>query len=164
MMLDKSRLDIVMKDSFVIYGLSGQVPSSFSKAASESVEIVDALWRKVANGIVSQGAGPRPEMVGATTPADGLKPPQIIDYFAGSALEFTEFESKTIPAGAYLRYLHEGPKSEVDDSFRDAYLNIYANSGLADRNAPHLEIYPAESDPSAEILSFEILIPIISPD
>jgi predicted transcriptional regulator YdeE len=159
---NRSKLDIVFKDSFLLFGLSTKAPSSFSTEAPNSTEILVVLWGKLIAALIAAGESPHREMFGATCPADDEVPPQVIDYFAGSTLAIEGLETISVPAGMYLRYVHNGPKSAVEDSFRDAYLNIFAKSGLTDRDALHLEIYPADFDSSAEVITFEILIPINS--
>ena len=64
----------------MLYGLTGQNPSTFNDGAADGTVIVDALWRNVLNGIVAECASSGLEMVAATTPADAFIPPQIIDY------------------------------------------------------------------------------------
>lgn len=159
--LNTSGLDIISKEEFILFGFSTMAPSSFSPDAQKSVAILDLLWWKMVGAMGEAGESLHREMIGATSPADKNSPPLVIKYFAGSTLIFPGCETMLVPAGNYLRYIHTGPKSALDHSFKVAYLEIFTRSGLLERQAPHLEVYPVANHPTSDVFTFEILIPIM---
>jgi predicted transcriptional regulator YdeE len=53
-----------------------------------------------------------------------------------------------------------GDIKNIEEGFQNAYNVAFPASGLDGRNGQHLEIYPENYDPSAGVISFEILIPV----
>ena len=71
------------------------------------------------------------------------------------------FELVTIPAGNYLELAHRGNISTIAQSYGEAYGVAYPQSGLAMREAPHLERYDTTLNPESDDYSFGILIPVV---
>ena len=70
------------------------------------------------------------------------------------------FELVTVPAGNYLELAHLGNISTIAQSYGEAYGVAYPQSGLAMREAPHLERYDSTLDPNTDDYKFGILIPV----
>ena len=88
-----------------------------------------------------------------------------MDYFAGVLVDkniptpegFTECE---VPTGNYFCVTHNGPISNLNETFGKAYGVEFPAAQKEMRNAPHLEIYDSEKDPMDPSYSMVLGIPI----
>lgn len=148
-----------------IFGIRRIVPSSFNDALASGENSADAIWQEFIPTVIEAGLSPQRVMYGVSWPADELTPPQHVHYFAGFELGEDEsvtdgFEELEVEGGNYFTYIYVGSMKSVDAGFLNAYNVAFPDSGLTPREGQHLEIYPADYDPSAEVTTFQILIPV----
>jgi len=147
-----------------LLGIQEIGPSSFNDEMNAGSKFGDSMWAKFIPMVGATGLSLEREMFGVSWPADELTPPQHIHYFVGFELPegFThpEFEHFELPGGGYFSYTYTGSMQEVDRGFADAYMNALPASGLTPREGLHLEVYPADYDPTASEVTFQILIPV----
>jgi predicted transcriptional regulator YdeE len=148
-----------------LFGIKETGPSSFNTEEKSGSNFGAQLWGKFIPLLVSSGISLNRKMYGVSWPADNATPPQIINYFVG--IEFEDilvdgvFEKLELIGGNYFKFEYSGPSSEIDKGFLNAYMNAFPDSGLSPRDGQHLEVYPVDFDPSASLIQFEILIPVI---
>ena len=101
---------------------------------------------------------------GAAIPNNSMDTP--MQYFAGILAEASletpnGFVEVTLPEGDYFTFTHQGPISNLGESYGRAYGVELPASGREMRGAPHLEIYESEKDPMANDYEMVIAIPVI---
>ena len=139
-------------------------PSSFNDEANSGSKFADQIWQEFIPQVIGAGISAERVMYGVSWPADENTPPQLIHYFAGFEPDSVEvpagFEKFELEGGNYFSYTYTGSMRDVDSGFIDAYTVALPQSGLVGREGQHLEVYPADYNPSAEVVTFEILIPV----
>ena len=151
-------------NSRTLVGIQKVGPSSFSVEANSGSKFADQIWQEFIPQVIGSGISVERVMYGVSWPADENTPPQLIHYFAGFELAPEEvpagFEKFELVGGNYFSYTYTGSMRDVDSGFIDAYTVALPQSGLVGREGQHLEVYPADYNPSAEVVTFEILIPV----
>lgn len=147
-----------------LLGIKHIGPSSFNNDEGSGAKFAEAIWQEFIPKIIEAGLSPQRVMYGVSWPADDFTPPQNVHYFVGF-----EHDSQMLPAGLeelqltggnYFTYTFVGDAQKIDEGFQNAYNVAFPAAGLTGRDGQHLEIYPADYDPSAAAISFEILIPV----
>lgn len=100
---------------------------------------------------------------GVSTPIEGSQ--GQLHYVAGVEVNVgyvapVGFEIVAIPAGNYFEVLHNGPITNLSQSYGKAYGVVLPQSGHQMREAPHLELYDTMLDPMADNYLMGILIPV----
>ena len=151
-------------DSITLVGIQQLGPSSFNDEANSGSKFADRVWQDFIPKVINAGFSTERIMYGISWPADEFTPPQTIHYFAGFEEQSDEipagFEKFHLEGGNYFSYTYTGSMRDVDSGFIDAYTIALPQSGLVSREGQHLEVYPADYNPAAEIVTFEILIPV----
>ena len=160
-LLTKSMIKI---EPFTIVGISEIGPSSFNNSEGSGAKFADTVWQKFIPMVLNAGLSSQRVMYGVSWPADANVPPQEIHYFAGFELKPGEpsagFKSLDITGGNYFAHTYIGSMANIDLGFMDAYTVALPGSGLSNREGQHLEVYPANYDPAAPEITFQILIPV----
>ena len=147
-----------------LVGIKRIGPSSFNNNEGSGGQFAAQVWQEFIPMVIAAGLSPQRVMYGVSWPADELSPPQNVHYFAGF-----EPDGEVVPAGMeelqltggnYFTYVYVGDIQKIDEGFLNAYNEAFPASGLIGREGQHLEIYPEDYDPSAEAITFQILIPV----
>ena len=147
-----------------LVGIKRVGASSFNEQEGSGAQFAAAVWREFIPLVIAAGLSPQRTMYGVSWPADEFTPPQNVHYFAGfepvEGKVPADMEALQLTGGNYFTYVFVGGIQKIDQGFQNAYSVAFPASGLMGRDGQHLEIYPADYDPSAEVITFEILIPI----
>ncbi|CAN2175069.1 right oriC-binding transcriptional activator [Candidatus Nanopelagicaceae bacterium] len=147
-----------------LVGIKRIGPSSFNDNVGSGSQFAAQVWQEFIPLVIAAGLSPQRVMYGVSWPADEFTPPQNVHYFAGfEPLDGTVpeyMEELQLTGGNYFTYIYVGDIQKNDEGFQNAYNVAFPASGLTGRNGQHLEIYPEDYDPSAEAITFQILIPV----
>lgn len=143
-------------------GIQGKGPSSFNEIEQSGQQFSSDLWHQLIEKMIEAGLPLDGLMYGVSWPADDRTPPQEVFYFCGFESEKTiaGFEILKLDGGNYYEYKCEVPATDLDQGFREAYMEAMPASGFKGRAGQHLEIYGADYDPDSPIAKFAILIPV----
>jgi predicted transcriptional regulator YdeE len=150
--------------SKTLIGIHKVGPSSFNDELDSGSKFADQIWKVFIPQVIDAGISVERIMYGVSWPADENTPPQLIHYFAGFEPDTedvpAEFDKLELEDGNYFSYIYTGSMRGVDSGFIDAYTVELPQSGLVGREGQHIEIYPVNFNPLAELVTFEILIPV----
>lgn len=125
--------------------------------------VIPASWQAFFEKYQSSGLPQTNIFYSAAIPSMSLDIP--MDYYAGVICSVDTnvpegFTSVEVPTGDYLCVTHNGPITNLGETFGQAYGVEAPASGREMRNAPHLEIYNSDKDPMSPDYSREIAIPV----
>jgi predicted transcriptional regulator YdeE len=147
-----------------LVGIIERGPSSFNDSENSGAAFAARMWEKFIPMVMEQGLSLNREMYGVSWPADEKTPPQEIHLFVGCEKPEQElsadFVELKLDGGAYFEYSYSGSPKDIDRGFLAAYTQAFPASGLKSREGQHLEVFPDDYDPTAEVISFKILIPV----
>lgn len=145
-----------------IVGIKTSIFTIFNQEKYDA-KAIPAAWQEFFSKARELGLADAQIFYGASIPSMSLDAP--MDYLAGALVAHdvdvpSGFESVDLPEGDYLAHIHKGPITDIDKSYRAAYMDSLPASGKEMRPAPHLEIYNAMSNPMAEDYEMTIAVPI----
>lgn len=146
-----------------LIGIEEVGPSSFNADQGSGASFSEKLWRRFIAMVIAAELPLDVDMYGVSWPADDKTPPDFVHYFCGLESDVLPegFRQLAVEGGPYFQFRYEGPATEIDLGFQDAYMKALPESGLKPREGQHLEIYGDEYDPEAPIVQFRILIPVM---
>jgi predicted transcriptional regulator YdeE len=126
-------------------------------------KVIPTAWKEFFSKYQGSGLPASKVFYSAAIPNMSMDIP--MDYYAGIIVDEgtpvpAGFESVVIPTGNYLCVTHNGPITELAQTFGKAYGAELPASGKEMRNAPHLEIYNSDKDPMDPAYSMEVAIPV----
>ena len=147
-----------------LVGIKRTGASSFNEQEGSGAQFAASVWQEFIPQVVATGLSPQRVMYGVSWPADEFTPPQNVHYFAGfepvEGVVPDGMEELELTGGNYFTYIYVGDIQKIDEGFQNAYNVAFPASGLKGREGQHLEVYPADYDPSSAVITFEILIPV----
>lgn len=126
-------------------------------------EAIPGSWKKFWTQFPKEDMPQSTQAFGVVTPIEGTS--GKLHYVAGVEVPADYkapegFEVVTVPAGRYLECKHQGPISNLAQSYGVAYGVEFPASGLEMREDQHLEVYDITLNPMDESYEMGIYIPV----